>query len=109
MKAVNRGRLAKQLHEQHGSLTEVGKILGVSVDRVRQLIKSEDRHAMRPSWLKGLDNRLANILIRSGFTNAEQVRAEFDRIENTPDIGPDRRETLRAWLESKGPTSNISR
>ncbi len=64
MKAVNRGRLAKQLYEQHGSLTEVGKILGVSVDRVRQLIESADRHTMRPSWLEGLDERLANILIR---------------------------------------------
>lgn len=98
MKAVNRGQLAKQLYEQHGSLTEVGKILGVSVDRVRQLIERADRYAIRPSWLEGLDERLANILIRCGFTNVEQVRAGLERIENNPDIGPYRRATLRAWL-----------
>lgn len=98
MNAVNRGRLAKQLYEQHGSFTAVGKILGVSADRVRQLIERADRYAMRPSWLEGLDERLANILIRCGFTNVEQVRAAIERIENDPDIGPYRRVTLRAWL-----------
>ena len=99
MEAVNRGRLARQLYEQHGSLTAVGKRLGVGVERVRQLIKKADRYAMRPIWLEGLDDeRLANILIRSGFTNVEQVRAEIERIENNPDIGPYRRATLRTWL-----------
>lgn len=98
MKAVNRGRLAKQLVEQHGSLTEVGRILGVRADRVRQLIARANRYAMRPGWLEGLDERLANALICQGFTNVDQVRAAMAQIENAPNIGPIRRETLRAWL-----------
>ena len=76
MNAVNRGRIVKQLVEQNGSLTEVGKLLGLSVERVRQLIKRADRYALRPSWLEGLDERLANTLIRGGFTSVEREHAE---------------------------------
>lgn len=102
IKSVERGQLAKQLYEQHGSLTEVSKILGVSIERVRQLIERADRYAMRPSWLEGLESRLANILLHCGFTNAEEVRTALEqRGDKIPYLGPLRREHLRAWLARK--------
>lgn len=73
-------------------------VMGVSVDRVRQLIARAERHEMRPSWLEDLDDRLANVLIRSGFTSAQQVRAALEYIQSSPDIGPVREARLRAWL-----------
>lgn len=108
MKAVNRGRLAKRLYREHGSLTEVGKILGVSAGRVKQLMVRADRYDMRPSWLEGLDDRLAYILVRNGLTNVEQVCAVLERIENCPEIGPIRCAMLRAWLAASAGSASVA-
>ena len=99
MKSVENGRLAKQLYQQHGSFKEVSKILGVSTERVRQMIQRADRYAMRPSWLEGLDEALAQILIRDGFTSKDQVRSMIDHLELCPSIGPIRLARVRAWLK----------
>jgi hypothetical protein len=100
IKAVHRGLYAKRLYEQHGSFAKVAQLMGTHASRVYELIAMAEHHALRSaSWLKDLeDTGLANALIRNGFTNAQQVRAALDRIQNYPDIGPVREATLRAWL-----------
>jgi len=62
------------------TLAEIARILGVSRERVRQLVaRAERREAARTSIdsLDALPTRIANALRNHGYTTKDEVRAAF--------------------------------
>jgi hypothetical protein len=102
-KALHRGLYAKRLYEEHGTYGKVSQIMGINVHQIPEMIRMAEHHKLRWSgWLKDLeDTRLANTLIRCGFTSIEQVRSVLHRIQNEPDMGPVRYAALCAWLSKQ--------
>jgi len=97
--STERAALAKRLREKKATYLEIAKVLGVSPQRVRQLIVSADRIAALPSWTRGLTIQTAKILVGNGFSDKDKVFSFVQRGEAINRVKSKRMAEIRSWLE----------
>jgi len=68
--------IVQQCEKTKLTYAEVGKLHGISRERVRQILIKSARNFKEPEphWTDGLSSQPAKVLIREGFNSAEGVR-----------------------------------
>lgn len=85
------------------TLREIGRRLGVSVERVRQMKDAAARRAVRASNdpLDALRVRTRNVLAAEGLCTVSDIRAALadGRLEKVPNFGAVGMQEVRGWLD----------
>jgi DNA-binding CsgD family transcriptional regulator len=92
--------LAKKLREKNATYIEIARVLGISPQRVRQLIIHADRVAALPAWTRGLTIQTARILLGNGFSDKSKVHSVLQRGETINRVKAKRMEEIRQWLNN---------
>jgi hypothetical protein len=87
------------MRESGASYTEIGRVLGVSAQRARQLVEKARRS--RAAATRSLDARTRNYLQRNGivFSSREELRAILQVLREKKALGPKALRQIERWLE----------
>lgn len=101
MDRKERFETARRLRKEGKSLRQIGAELGVSPERVRQMLYQATRPTFRePNWTDGLCVRVASALQAHGFKDVEEVQRACERREITfvKSLGKKGMAEVYAWL-----------
>jgi hypothetical protein len=96
----------RQLHElqiahlRNGSSRQIGVIPVASRDSLRDPARKAKKGVSIPTWLNGLDMRIAHALLRAGFESAEEVRDAIAKGKVIDRIKARRISTIEDWLQA---------
>ena len=101
MDANDRCNQAANMRLRGETYSEIGKLLGISPERARQLsskgLRSMD---LTDHWLNGLPSSgAASAILRAGFTSKDQLREAIDRSQEIKWVGKKSRLEVQEWLK----------
>jgi hypothetical protein len=109
--ALSAGKRAYAASLRHAGATQcqIGFALGISPQRVGQLLAKASRLAAQPRWHAQFPARVLNYLIISGLADLPEIEAAealarlaVKDLKETPNLGKDALAALAAWLARHG-------
>lgn len=99
MKDQNRWFQTLQMRESGASYSEIGRVLGVSAQRARQLVEKARKN--RATAARSLDARTRNYLERNGilFNSREELRSILHAMPDKKALGTKVLRQIQRWLE----------
>lgn len=99
MKDLSRWFKTLQMRESGASYAEIGRTLGVSSSRAKQLVEKARKE--RSSTMLPLDARTQNCLKRYGivFNSREELRELFVTLRESRTVSPRLLRQIERWLE----------
>lgn len=99
-----RKREAQALRKQGNNYRQIGKLIGVSINRAREMVIEADqfdKDAANPAWHFGLTSRSKNCLLAGGFESLSQVAEHIRKHGDLPkltNLGKGSRTEIITWL-----------
>lgn len=94
---MGRTALAKYLRAKQATYVEISKVLGISPQRVRQLVLRADHEP--PEWTRGLSTQTAKILVGNGFSGKTNVHNFIECGGSIHRLKEKRLAEIKSWLE----------